>query len=197
MSKVIADMTMSLDGFIADPHDGVEHLFGWYDNGPVTIPSRMDGLTFHVSEASAPHLRDAFTKLGALVVGRRLFDHTNGWGGTHPMGVPVVVVSHSVPDGWPRDDAPFIFVTDGVERAIEVAKDIAGAGKWVGIGGTTVAQQCLDLALLDEIRVALAPVLLGEGIPWFANLRHAPVHLEDPEIIAGVGVTHLYYKVQR
>src|SRR4051812_17065226 len=116
MSKVIADMTMSLDGYIADPHDGVEHLFDWYFNGPVVIPSKRESITFRVSEASAPHLRDAFEKLGVLVVGRRLFDHTQGWGGMHPMGVPVVVLSHSVPDGWPRDDAPFTFVTEGVDR---------------------------------------------------------------------------------
>ncbi|WP_406568036.1 dihydrofolate reductase family protein [Dactylosporangium fulvum] len=192
----MADMTMSLDGFVADPHDGVEHLFGWYFNGPVAIPSKADRLTFQVSEASAPHLREAFEHLGALVVGRRLFDLTDGWSGRHPMGVPVIVVTHTVPDDWPHDDAPFTFVTEGVGRAIEVAKAIAGDRKWVGIGGTTVAQQCLDLGLLDEIRVALVPVLLGEGIPWFANLKSTPVELGDPRIIAGTGVTHLYCPVR-
>jgi len=113
MATVLANMSMSLDGFIADLSDGVEHLFGWYSNGDVTVPTADARWTFHPSEASAKHLRDGLTNVGALVCGRRLFNHTGGWGGNHPMGVPVFVVTHSVPDGWPREDAPFTFVTEG------------------------------------------------------------------------------------
>jgi hypothetical protein len=81
MAKVVADMTMSLDGFIADEHDGVEDLFGWYGNGDVTVPTADPRWTFQVSEASARHLRPAFDgSVGALVCGRRIFDHTQGWG---------------------------------------------------------------------------------------------------------------------
>ena len=95
------------------------------------------------------------------------------------MGTPVVVVTHSVPEGWPRDDAPFSFATDGIEAAIEQAKALAG-DKVVGVNGGTIASQCLDAGLLDEIWVDLVPVLLGGGTPYFSELRRAPVELEGP-----------------
>jgi dihydrofolate reductase len=135
-------------------------------------------------------------RAGALVVGRRLFDLTSGWGGMHPMGVPVVVVTNSVPEGWPRDDAPFTFVTDGIEAAITRAKEIAG-DKIVVVNGGTIARQCLEAGLLDEICVDLAPVLLGGGTPFFDHVANAPVELEGPEILPGKGVTHLRYRVIR
>jgi dihydrofolate reductase len=119
-----------------------------------------------VSEASAGHARDGLVNVGALVSGRRLFDHTGGWAGSHPYGAPVLVVSHSVPEGWPREDAPFTFVTDGVESALAQAKTTAGE-KMVAVAGPNIAQQCLNAGLLDEIVVNLVPVLLREGIPFF------------------------------
>ena len=194
MTRVVTEMSMSLDGFIADPSDGVEHLFGWYSSGPVEVPTADPRWTFHLSEASAAHLREAFASVGALVCGRRLFDHTQGWGGNHPLGVPVFVVSHSVPDGWPRPDAPFTFVTDGLESAIARAKAVAGE-KTVAVASANVVQQCLNLGLLDEITVSLVPVLLGEGIPYFAHLSSAPVKLKGPRVVEGEGVTHLTYRV--
>jgi dihydrofolate reductase len=196
MAKVVASMSMSLDGFIADSNDGVQHLFGWYGNGDVRFETEDPNLTFQLSEASAAHVRGMFDKVGALVSGRRLFDITQGWGGSHPVGAPVVVVTHSVPEDWPHKDAPFTFVTDGVERAIARAKEIAG-DKIVAVASANIAQQCLDAGLLDEIAVDLVPVLLGEGIPFFANLKSAPVELEGPSVVEGTGVTHLTYRVKR
>ena len=196
MAKVVAEMSMSLDGFIADPKDGVEHLFGWYGNGPVEVETADRRWTFHVSEASAAHLRQAFDSVGALVCGRRLFDHTQGWGGSHPVGAPIFVVTHSVPEDWPHPDAPLTFVTDGLESAIAQAKAVAG-GKIVAIASANIAQQCLDAGLLDEIVVSLVPVLLGEGIPFFTNLKSAPVRLDGPTVVEGTGVTHLTYRVRR
>lgn len=196
MTKVIANMSMSLDGFIADPSDGIEHVFGWYFNGDVAVPTAAEWLTFQTSEASANHLRDSFNNIGALVSGRRLFDTAGGWGGNHPVGVPVFVVTHSVPDGWPREDAPFTFVTDGIESALSQAKAVAGE-KVVAVGSANIAQQCLDAGLLDEIHVDLVPVLLGEGIPFFEKLSGAPVELEGPRVVEGIGVTHLSYRVRR
>lgn len=194
MAKVIANMSMSLDGFIAGPNDEVEHLFGWYANGDVEIPTATPGMAFRVSEASAARLRERMANHGALVVGRRLFDMTDGWGGRHPLDVPVFVLTHSVPEGWPRPDAPFTFVTDGLESAIAQAKATAGDG-WVGVG-SKVASQCLDAGLLDEIHADLVPVLLGRGIPFFEHLTTAPVELEGPQVDEGVGVTHLRYRVK-
>jgi dihydrofolate reductase len=153
-------------------------------------------MVFHTSEASAVYLRDLMRDVGAVVSGRRVFDLTDGWGGSHPFGVPVVVVTHHVPDGWPREDAPFTFVTDGVASAIDQAKQIAGEGI-VAVLGANVAQQCLDLGLLDEVLFDLAPVIMGDGIRFFENIEHAPVRFEDPRVIAGKGVTHLHYRVRR
>jgi dihydrofolate reductase len=100
-----------------------------------------------------------------------------------------------MPDGWPRPDATVTLVTDGLESAVEQAKAAAG-DKMVGVGGADVAQQCLNAGYLDRIRVNLVPVLLGEGIPFFANLTGTPVKLEDPRVVEGEGVTHLDYRVR-
>lgn len=184
-------MSMSLDGFIADPSDGVEHLFGWH--GDVAVPTADPRWTFHTSETSARHLREAFVDVGALVCGRRVFDLAGGWGGNHPTGVPGFVVTHTVPQGWPRKDAPFAFVTEGVESAVARAKTVAG-DKVVAVATPSIAQQCLNAGLLDGIRVNL--VLLGEGIRFFDNLGGTPIELDDPRVIEGTGVTHLYYRVR-
>jgi dihydrofolate reductase len=196
MATVVANMSMSLDGFIAGPDDQVGPLFDWYGAGPVTTPTADVRWTFHTDEASAAELREALRTVGALICGRRLFDLTNAWGGRHPMGCPVVVITHRVPAGWPRDDAPFSFVTDGVPSAVSRAAALAGDGV-VAVASASIAQQCLDLGLLDAIRVSLVPVLLGEGIPFFANTRGAPVMLDDPKVVEGTRVTHLEYRVRR
>jgi dihydrofolate reductase len=191
MAKVVADMSMSLDGFIADPADGVNELFGWYGNGNVVVPTADERWTFKVSEASARHLRPMFEgNVGALVCGRRIYDQTQGWGGLHPVGAPVFVVSHTTPD-----DAPFPFFDDAI-AALDAAKAAAG-DKIVAVATPTLTQQYLDAGLLDQIVVSLVPVLLGKGIPFFANLATAPVHLSDPAVIEGTGVTHLTYTVKR
>jgi dihydrofolate reductase len=195
MGIVIAHMSMSLDGFIADRDDQVGPLFDWYDGGPVETPSAGERWTFHTDPASAEILSTMMARAGALICGRRLFDLTGGWGGQHPVGCPVVVVTHSVPDGWPRAGVPFTFVTSGgVAQAVAEARAIAGE-KNVVIASPSIMQQCLDLALLDEIHVSLIPVLLGAGIPFFANLGVAPVMLEDPVVTPGRRVTHLAYRV--
>lgn len=194
MATVIASMTMSLDGFVADPDDGVADLFGWYENGDVEIPTAMPGLTFKVTEASAPYLRELVTTCGAVVTGRRMFDMTDGWHGHHPLGCPVFLVSHSVPPGWPRPELPVTVVTEGLESAVAQAKAAAG-DKTVGVGGADIAQQCLSLGLVDEVHVQLVPVLMGRGIRFFDHLAGTPFRLSDPEVTEGKAVTHLRYRV--
>jgi dihydrofolate reductase len=196
MSTVIANMSMSLDGYVADPRDDIEHLFGWYGNGPVVTPTADERWSFRTSEASAQRLRDALSTIGALVCGRRLFDLTQGWGGHHPMGVPVFVVTHQAPDDWAYPKAPFTFVTDGVASAVEQAKGAAGE-KSVAVASANVAAQCLDAGLLDQVDIDLVPVLLGSGVPFFAHLTTAPVRFENPVVVQGDGVTHLSYRVRR
>jgi dihydrofolate reductase len=144
MAVVISEMSMSLDGFVADPADQVGPLFDWYANGEVEVPTAVpERWTFRTSEASAGYLRETMGRIGALVAGRRLFD-IGRWGEHgHPYGVPVFVVTHDVPQGWPREDAPLpiTFVTDGVEHVVAQAKTTAGEG-WVGVAGPNIAQQC-------------------------------------------------------
>lgn len=194
MSNVIANMSMSLDGFIADPSDGIDQLFGWMGNGDVEVPTAVEWATFRMSQASADYMREALAGVGALITGRHLFDITQGWGGTHPLGVPVFVVTHEAPTDWPHTNT-FTFV-DSVEEAVRLAKEVAG-DKNVVVASSKIAQQCLDAGLLDAVDVDLVPILLGEGVRWFDNLAKAPVRLGNPTVIEGNGVTHLAYPVER
>ena len=198
MSKVYTGASMSLDGYISGPDEsGFEQLFKWYGNGDVEVRTTHSELTMHMTETGAKHFQDIIEMTGALVVGRKLFDAVSGWGGNHPMGVPVVVATHrEAPADWPAD-TPFTFVTEGIEAAIEKARALAG-GKVVGINGGEIASQCVDAGLLDEIWVDLVPVLLGGGTPFFASLGTAPVELEGPVWVAeDRDVTHLRYRVRK
>lgn len=198
MSKVYTGASMSLDGYISGPGEtGFEHLFAWYSNGDVECRTTHPELTWHLTETSAKHWREIVDTGGALVVGRKLFDFTKGWGGIHPMGVPVVVLSHSVPDGWEREGQHFTFVSEGIEAAVAKAQELAG-GKAVVANGGTIASQCVDAGLLDEVWIDLVPVLLGGGTPLFEQLGTVPVLLDGPYSVAeGNAVTHLRYRVRK
>lgn len=190
---------MSLDGFVAHLDDSVDHLFDWYFEGNTEVDTANPDVVFHTSDVNARHIQQGFQRCGCLVSGRRLFDYTDGWNGVHPVGAPVVVLTHgNIPQGWisAHPGAPFTFVTDGIEGAIRVAKNIAGS-KDVAVAGPNVIQQCINLGLLDEICVSLVPVLLGEGIPFFGPLLESPVRLQGPQVVEGEGVTHLYFSVRR
>ena len=138
--------------------------------------------------------------LGALVCGRTLFDVTHGWQGRHTLDVPVVVVTHRVPQDWvdAHPDAPFSFATDGVEAAIARAKELAGDAV-VAVSGGTIARQCLDLGLLDEVAIDLVPVVMGAGNrPFFGELSSEDVLLGNPTVcVQGDRVTHLVFPVLR
>jgi dihydrofolate reductase len=197
MGLVSAALSMSLDGYVAAPDDSVPHIFDWYGSGAVAFSWPGNDMVSHVSPVNAAYLRDLVANAGALVVGRRVFDYTDGWSGHHPLGVPVFVVSHRGPEGWDRRHDPSLttFVED-LGTALEQARRAAGT-KWVGVVGPSIAQQCLNLGVLDEIRIELVPVLLGAGIPFFAGLRNAPVLLDGPAIVADDHVTHLRYRVRK
>ena len=196
MTKVVAIMSMSLDGYVADANDGVDEVFDWYFSGDVDVPtaSTRSGFTFHVSAPSADHLRGLMAEVGAMLTGRRTFDLADGWDGQHPFDVPAFVVTHEVPDGWPRPGSTVQFVTDGIESAVARAKSAAGS-RTVGVHGAQTIQQCLDAGLLDEIHIDLTAVLLGGGVRLFDHLADTPVVLGNPTVVTGVGVTHLRYPV--
>jgi dihydrofolate reductase len=196
MGKVITHMTMSLDGFIAQPDDNPAELFDWYQAGDVPVEHANKDLDdFNVDQASADVLGDLMTGGGALIAGRHLFDITDGWGDHHPAGAKVVVVTHEPPpdaaERWPRTT----FV-GGVEQAVATAKEIAGDHD-VTIASPTIIQQALDLGLVDEIAVSLVPVLFGEGKTYFGKLADGHLMLDDPEIVQGRRAVHLRFRVRR
>jgi dihydrofolate reductase len=197
MSKVVAIMSMSLDGYVADPNDGVGEVFDWYFNsGDVEVHSGgSDPMTFKVSSASAIYIRGFWSELGAVLTGRRTFEVAQGWGGNHGWG-PAFVLTHQVPDGWPRPNSTVHFVTDGLESAVKQAKAAAG-GKSVGVHGADTIQQLLNAGLLDEISVDIAAVFLGSGVRLFDQLAGTPAFVGNPTVIQGVGVTHLRYPVRK
>ena len=197
MSKLVAIMSMSLDGFVADVNDGVGEVFDWYFNsGDVAFDTGgADPMTFKVSAPSAVHLRALWSELGAVLTGRRTFEVAQGWGGNHAWG-PAFVLTHQVPDGWPRPGSTVHFVTDGLESAVKQAKAAAG-GKSVGVHGADTIQQLLNAGLLDELHIDVSAVLLGSGVRLFDHLAGTPAVLGNPTAIQGVGVTHLRYPVRK
>ena len=202
MGKVISGLSMSLDGFIAGPNDGPERplgeggerLFQWYADGDTDFIMPSGTMTVRVPAASAALMREVYSSVGALVSGRRTFDITNGWNGRHPLDVRVFIVTHRVPQEWVNRDAPFTFVTDGVESAVEQARRVAG-NKNVAVGAASITQQCLRAGLLDEIHVDLVPVLLGKGVRLFEHFGAEPIELEQTRLIEAPGVTHVTFRV--
>ena len=203
MGKVVFNMTMSLDGFVAGPNDspdnglgdGGDALFNWYFSGDTEISVSEGTPVLKVSQQSAEILKEALATYGAGVWGRKTFDIARAWGG-HPPGSPAFIVTHTVPQEWVYDGSPFTFVTDGVESAIQQAKKAAG-DKDVVVCTASILQQCLNLGLVDEIHLDVAPLLLGKGVRLFDHLNIEPIKLERIRAIEAPGVTHLGFSVDK
>jgi len=199
MSKVIAQAMMSLDGYIAKDDNTIGRLFDWLQNGEVEHVSPRGDMTLHLTPQSAEHMRRWTSSFGVLVCGRNLFDFTDGWGGRHDFDVPVVVVTHTVPTEWvdAHPDAPFSFVTEGIEAAITRARQLAG-DLAVNVTAGVVAGQCLELGLLDEVAIDLVPVVMGAGRRFFGHLALEDVRFGNPTTcIQGDQVIHLTFPVIR
>jgi dihydrofolate reductase len=193
VGKVVMYASVSVDGFIADEHDQPGPLFDWLVGGDVPLD---DGGLLKVSRASYDYTRPYWDQIGATIVGRHVFDMTNGWDGTPPGGVDhVVVVTHrGRPEGW-YPEAPFDFV-DGIEAAMVRAQALAG-DRIVEVAAGDVGGQVLAAGLVDEVRMDVVPVVLGSGKRYFGPV-HAQHLLEDPdEAIQGSRVLHLRYRVRR
>lgn len=198
MSIVTTSASVSLDGFVAGPGGtGFEHLFAWYDGGPHEFPSADPNISFRLAEADHAYLVAAMDRIGVLVVGRGVFDTTDGWSGRHPLDKPVVVLTHSVPETWVEryPEAPFTFVTTGIDDAVAAGRELAG-GLDVGLSAGTVASQALAAGLVDEVVLDLVPVLLGGGVRYFDDVGAVPRLLDGPEITAGERVTHLRFRLR-
>jgi dihydrofolate reductase len=195
MAKVIANMSMSLDGYVADENDGINEVFEWYLSGPATL-EMANGMKMQMTERNAETFKDSISDVGAVLTGRRTSDVAGAWGGQHPVGVPAYVITHRPPPAELDPDTSTVHFVDGVEEAVRQAKEAAG-GKTVAVAGGDTVRQLLALGLLDGVTVSLVPVLLGSGVPFFPSLENAPIQLEGPEITEGDGVTHLHYRVVR
>jgi dihydrofolate reductase len=198
MGKSVMGAAVSLDGFIADDNDGVGPLFDWYGNGDVTWAFEGADDECRTTQASADFMRSQYRDVAAVVIGRRLFDLTNGWNGKPAAGEHVFVVTHQPPTDWEHaDTAPFTFV-DGVEKAIAAAKEFAG-DRVVDVAAGQIGSQALKLGLIDQVVVNQVPVVFGSGRPFFATGGLAePLRLENPTtIVRGDRVTHLVYDVSR
>lgn len=192
MSKVILSAAVSLDGFVANLRDTPGPIFDWYENGDVAFNGGDPERVFHVSQQTADYLDRMWGRIGAAVIGRHLFNITNGWEGRPAAGDAVFVVTHEPPTTWPFPDAPFTFVTDGIESAIAQAKQFAG-DRDVSLTGGDLAGQALAAGLVDEIQLDLAPFILGTGKRFFGDYTGPIVGFGDPEIVQGTSVTHLHY----
>jgi dihydrofolate reductase len=197
VSQVALDITMSLDGFVTAPNDGRarglgdegEVLHYWVFGGPWTYDDHPDAEATGVDKQV---LDEVVHAEGAAVVGRRMYDVTNGWGGSSPFGVPCIVVTHRVED-QPDPSSGFEFV-NGVEPAVQRAREIAGDRPVAIGGGASVAQQALRAGLVDELHIHIAPVILGGGRTLFGQLG-TRFHLEVVRILDSPFATHINYRV--
>ncbi len=184
MSKIVLDVSVSLDGFTTGPNvgpeapmgEGGERLHDWmFDDGPDRT------------------LRTEGDAIGANLVGRRTFDlGLEPWGGTPWPGVPAFVVTHRTRADLLGDNGG-TFAFDGLEAAARRAKESAG-DKDVLVLGANVAGQLLEAGLLDEVRIHLVPLVLGEGTPLFAGVQAELTPAAEP---VGWSVAHLRYRVSK
>jgi dihydrofolate reductase len=210
MTKVVIDMSMSLDGFVAGPDDsrehplgrhGGSHIFDWYfsSDEPFRDPQEdgpnPTGVVFRPEPgANRDQVRHMFEQSGAYIFGRRTYEITDGWGGRHPVnGAPTFVLTSHPPADYPRGPSNLTFVTDGIESAIRQARKVAG-GKDIKLGGASPGQQALAAGVCDEILIHVAPYLLGDGVRLFDRLPTG-IRLEKLSVSDGSFATHLRYQV--
>lgn len=203
MGAVVMHAAVSVDGFIADEKDQVGPLFDYLGNGDTEI---IEGGAVKVSQVSAAYLKPMWAGFGAMVIGRHLFDMTNGWEGAPPAGDHVVVVSHRPrPADWqpsgvspvhPRQrQATYYFISD-VALAVAKAKELAGE-RTVAVTAGEVGGQAFALGLVDEVAMDVVPVVFGSGKRYFGSVD-AHHLLEDPHaIVQGDRVLHLTYRARR
>ncbi|MGO9595265.1 MAG: dihydrofolate reductase family protein [Steroidobacteraceae bacterium] len=200
MAKVVVDVSMSLDGFIAGPDDdrarplggrGATHIFDWYFSGKVPY----EGTMFRPQGNNRTVVAEMFQQAGAMLTGRRTYEIANGWNGTHPVNaIPIVILTHKPPPTFPKGKSEIVFVTDGIESGVSKAKALA-KNKHVGIGGASVAQQALKAGLVDELLLHIAPILLGEGVRLFEHLGDEAIRLRKIGSLDAEDTSHLRYEV--
>lgn len=191
MGKVIIDITMSLDGYVTGPNDGMGNGLG--DGGMILHDWVFDART----EADNLFLiEEPMQTLGSCILGRRTFDIAeSAWGENPPFYGQVFVLTHRPHETITRGNATFIFVTDGMDSALKQARAAAGEDKIVALMGANVSQQYLKAGLVDEMEIHIANVLMGAGRPLFANIGDGIIKLERIRVVPTPAVTHIRYRV--
>ncbi len=191
MGKVVAEFSMSLDGFIVGPNGGDDGLHDWVFKG--SVPVSAGRMTFHLaSEESARIFEESVQNAGAFVLGKRAFEAAN----ENPIfQKPSFVLSGEAREKVSKGGTKITFVTDGIESALDQARVVAEEKDVYVFGGANTVQQYLEAELIDEINIALIPVLFGEGIRLFDHLGSKHIELEKIGAIDASGVTHLSYRI--
>ena len=178
MAKVMIHATVSVDGFMADTHGGVD----WMDGFPVAPEDE---------EVVARVVQHVGAVVGGANKTLTIEDGEVPYGGT--LRVPVYLMSHSPREPVQKDGVKYHFVVDDIAQAVQSAKEAAGE-KWVSLLGGSISRQCLELGLVDEVQLHVVPIILGEGISLFTGLSRM-IRLERVETSAFAGETHLRYRV--
>jgi dihydrofolate reductase len=200
MGTVVADITMSLDGYVAGSHDGLgrglgdggEPLHEWVMGGPWTYDSEP---SFDATGVDREVMDEMFEGLGAAVVGRRMYDVVDGWGDEEAFPAPVFVLTSRPAPTRPAGRSSYTFVTDGIHAALEQAQAAAGDRKVHIAGGARTIQQYLAAGLVEELSLHLAPVLLGGGVRLFEELGTPLPRFEQLRVRDSPHAVHLRYRV--
>jgi dihydrofolate reductase len=210
MPRVRSNITVSADGFVAGPNQSEEHGLG--EGGEALHEWAVELAAWrerHGREggevnASSAVMEDAQANLGAVVMGRNMFGPDRGpwgedpwqgwWGEEPPFHGPVFVLTHHEREPLEKGETTFHFVTEGVERAVELAGEAAGEKDVLVAGGAEAIQQCLRAGLVDELLISQVPVLLGDGTRLLEGLGDG-VAFEQTRVVEGPGVVHIFYRV--
>jgi dihydrofolate reductase len=199
MSRVIASITTSVDGYVTGPDDhpgqglgrGGERLHYWVMGGPWTYDGEH---TFGMSGPDKEFFDEMVAGLGAGVCGRGMYDAAGAWGGTNPFGGPLMVLTHRLEDP-PSEESGFRFVS-GFDNALDQAIDAAGDGDVSLGGGADLIRQGLESGRVDELVISTAPVILGGGKGLFDGFER-DIDLEVVKVVSSPYATHVRYRVVR
>jgi dihydrofolate reductase len=214
MSMLKLEISMSLDGFVAGPNATLEEPLGkggeLLHEWVVRLASWREahGQTGGERGADDDLFREGLEK-GAVLMGRRMFSGGEGaweddpkaegwWGDDPPFHVPVFILTHHQRETVPKEGGTsYVFVTDGIESALDQARAAAGDKDILIAGGADVAQQYLKAGLLDEIQLHVVPVLLGGGVRLFEGLGPDDAKIELAGVVESPAVTHITYRIRR
>jgi len=200
VTRVLVDISLSLDGFVAGPADGLgcglgvggEPIHDWVMGGSWTYD---DGAPMRATGLDREVIDEMFAAAGAVIVGRRMYDVVDGWGEEETFRRPVFVVTSRPHPSRTVGETSYTFVTDGIPSALKQAADAAGDRAVLVAGGARLVQQFLAAGLVDEMQVHVAPVLLGDGKRLFEHLGASPPRLEQRRVRASPYATHIRYRL--